>query len=352
MLNGQWPGHGCEYCRDVEAAGGTSDRLIHLGKDHDDWTPPEFETNPVALSVTPRLVEIFVNNTCNLKCVYCDPMLSSSIQKENQKFGHYYNKKLDILINDYEPELPNREQYVDEFFIWLGNNHKALKRLHLLGGEPFLEKEIDLLFDFFEEHPSPDLILNIISNLMVKEKIFEKQIDRLANLTERGLLGKPHITGSIDGWGPMSEFTRFGLDLTVFERNIEYCLNHNVDIDIGLNQTLVATTIKETVPLLEKALQWNIKPHYFKFQLNTDPCKTFLDLGIWGGDFWRKDFENIIDFMKNNNLAYYDHYLGLFKTIENKQRDEFQIKRFVTYFDELDRRRGTNWKELFPFLEV
>ena len=30
MLNGEWPGRGCEHCKHIEEAGGKSDRQVHL----------------------------------------------------------------------------------------------------------------------------------------------------------------------------------------------------------------------------------------------------------------------------------------------------------------------------------
>jgi hypothetical protein len=66
MLQGQWPEQGCEYCRDIESAGGVSDRITNL----DFWTfdpPKELQIDPSAVSVTPRILEIYFNNTCNLK---------------------------------------------------------------------------------------------------------------------------------------------------------------------------------------------------------------------------------------------------------------------------------------------
>ncbi len=69
MMRGEWPTKGCEYCERIETAGGRSDRLEILDQmGYSDFVPPEFETNLTATTITPRIVEIFINNTCNLKC--------------------------------------------------------------------------------------------------------------------------------------------------------------------------------------------------------------------------------------------------------------------------------------------
>ena len=71
MLDGQWPQGGCEYCKKIEDAGGSSDRLLHLNIPN--LTPPELDIDASATSVTPRIVEVYLDNVCNMSCVYCEP---------------------------------------------------------------------------------------------------------------------------------------------------------------------------------------------------------------------------------------------------------------------------------------
>jgi hypothetical protein len=69
MLNGEWPGNGCEHCKHIEQAGGNSDRVIHLEMEGT-TAPPELDNNLKAVNVTPRQLEVYWGNTCNLKCIY------------------------------------------------------------------------------------------------------------------------------------------------------------------------------------------------------------------------------------------------------------------------------------------
>jgi hypothetical protein len=86
MLAGKWPEHGCEYCRNIEQAGGQSDRITNL-----DFpgihAPPELDHDHVAVDVTPRILEVYFDNTCNLKCLYCGPHFSSLWDAENIRHG-------------------------------------------------------------------------------------------------------------------------------------------------------------------------------------------------------------------------------------------------------------------------
>ena len=39
--------------------------------------------------VTPRLLEVYFSNLCNMSCTYCSAKFSSVIQHENEKFGEF-----------------------------------------------------------------------------------------------------------------------------------------------------------------------------------------------------------------------------------------------------------------------
>ena len=69
MLEGKWPGGGCEYCKNIEDSGHKSDRHLHLTMP--DQVPPELEYDLTAVEVTPQIVEIYFDNVCNMSCLYC-----------------------------------------------------------------------------------------------------------------------------------------------------------------------------------------------------------------------------------------------------------------------------------------
>ena len=351
MLNGEWPEGGCEYCKDLETAGGRSDRMFYLDVDY--ISPPELVDNPVATSVTPRIVEVFLNNTCNLKCVYCEADLSSSIQKENKEFGTFKSKNVQII--DYNPVVPNRDEYVEQFFIWLENNYQHIERFHILGGEPFIQQEIERCLTFWETHPNPRVTINIVSNLMVKEKVMLKHIDHLKRLVESNCIGNLHITGSIDCWGPSAEYTRSGLELTQFESNLKYCIENfanNPKYKIGLFQVITSLTIRDTPLLLDKIAEWRkINPSLnYYFQFNTDWARDFLHPKHFGAEFWEEDFKQIFEKLDPKDPVEEMH--GIQGLLKQYTLNKDEVEKCHIYLDELDRRRSTNWREVFPYLDV
>lgn len=353
MLRGEWPGEGCEYCRDVEQTGGTSDRMMYLKQP---WSPPELHESPTATNVTPRLVEVFINNTCNLKCVYCSPGLSSSIAKENDQFGEFTDPRpgrdhLMIWKGDRQM-IDTRTDYVDAFFAWLEENHQHLYRLHLLGGEPFLQTEMNRFVEFFETHQSPDLEFNIISNLMVKERNMQNSVGRLSESVKAKRLGGLHITGSIDAWGPGAEYVRNGLDRTTFENNLLYLLNNPQVNRVGLYQVLTCMTIREAPALYSKVKEWRqIRPDLkYSFQFNTDWSKYFTHPKHWPASVWQQSFEALLDDMASQNDPLLAEMQGSWQSLVHANPDTDAQEACHMYLDEIDRRRGTNWRELFPYL--
>lgn len=353
MLRGEWPGMGCEYCRDIEHAGGFSDRMHNL--DIPGLTPPELDTNPTATHVTPRIVEIFAQNTCNLACTYCNSGLSSKIEHENKKFGEFYKKGVGIPLVHNQPEAA--EKYFLKFLDWLARNIQHLRRLHLLGGETFLQhKLMSSVLDIIEQHPSPDLELCVFSNLMVPDSIWKKYMGRIEDLQRRGHIKVFDLTASIDCWGPESEYARFGLKLDEFEQKFAWASEQGDWLRLNANQTVTALTMRTMADLIVKIADYSKSKHIgHYFQFYTGP-HMFQHPRVYGYSFWEKDFDRIFKAMPDNDAHQHEAvvrmqgiqtYLQSFAT--NNLRD---IGRLHTYLDELDRRRGTNWRDVFPYLEI
>ena len=94
MLEGKWPGRGCEYCRNIEEAGGMSDRLRELqGLVDENFIPKELIADPFATVVTPTMLEVYFSNLCNMTCLYCGPDLSTQWVAENNIYGGEIGKQ-------------------------------------------------------------------------------------------------------------------------------------------------------------------------------------------------------------------------------------------------------------------
>ena len=229
MLEGKWPGKGCEHCKLIEDAGGVSDRIMHkkfpgLGP------PPEVMAGDfTATKVTPRWLEIYFSNLCNLSCIYCNEHYSSTWEKENLKFG-------DIFTGERIKKQYNNQENVKKVFDWLDKNGEHLYNLIILGGEPFTQPQTDQLLDFLSTKHYPDMTLTLFSNLSIKNDWVVKKFAKMQSLKDNYNVKEIHVIGSIDCWGDHAEYVRHGLNLDLFESNFEYLLK-NTNIRLGINAT-------------------------------------------------------------------------------------------------------------------
>lgn len=349
MLEGNWPTGGCEYCQNIETAGGQSDRLHHLKIPN--LVPAELTENPVALHVTPKIVEVYLDNVCNMACLYCWDGFSSKIQHENIKFGKF--SKAGVEIQNQTDRHPQYNLMLEKFWHWLEANYQQLGRLHILGGEPFYQSQFETCLTFLENHTNPDLEFNIVSNLKISESKLEQFVERMKLLVSQKKIKRFEITCSIDCFGPEQEYVRYGINLDQWRRNFEYLVAQPW-ITLNINQTLSGLTIK-TVPELLRYInqikQQREVGHYFSTPVLT---YEFLHPSIFGAGFFDADFEEILAAMSTNTWQEQQalkYMQGIQLEVNTGQRDQTKIDQLAVFLTEIDRRRDLNWKQTFPWLE-
>jgi hypothetical protein len=349
MLQGQWPKGGCEHCQKLEETGGQSDRQFHLKIPNQ--VPPELLINPGAVDITPRIVEVYFDNVCNMSCMYCWDGFSSKIQQENTKFGNFESHG--IVLKNVSKKVDNLEKLTDKFWQWMTQNAPGLSRFHALGGEPFYQKQFDQCLEFFNNVPCPDLEFNVVSNLMLSDQRFKMCIDSIRKLIIKGKIKRFDLTASIDCWGPEQEYVRHGLDLAQWKRNFEYAATQPW-ITLNINQTLTGLTIKTVPELMMHVNHYRTNKdigHYFSTVIGSHKC---LHAGIFGTGFFDQDFENILQVMPNNTWQEQQARLNMQAVqmqINSIARSPELIQQLTVLLDELDRRRNLNWRHTFPWLE-
>lgn len=280
MLQGEWPTQGCNYCKNIETAGGQSDRITNL-----DFpgihAPPELDNNPLATQVTPRILEVYFDNTCNLKCLYCGPHFSSLWDAENIKFGDApFNKSKNIEINK------------QKIFEWLKINGHHLTNFNILGGEPLYQSELEDCLELFEQYPAPELKLQIFTNLNTKIAHLKRVVARIKQLVDQNKIREFEVTASLDCWGLPQEYVRYPLNLVSWEKNFEYLLGERW-INLIVSSTTTPLTIKTLPDLLQKIKEWNtIRPVYHYQNSVNSPSYMFIDIF---GDIFINDFNRALE---------------------------------------------------------
>jgi organic radical activating enzyme len=367
---------GCQYCWNIENMGPDyiSDRHIKTASIFTEKRYRQIVDNPWDKNVNPEYIEVSFGNECNFKCGYCHPKASSRFYNEIKQYGpvtSVKNHRCDIDWMDlYEREEKN--PYVDAWWKWWPTARKTLSILRITGGEPLMHTSTWKLLSSLKEDPMPKLELNINSNLGVKPALVDKMVEYVNHLTVNKGINRFKLYTSIDTWGPRAEYIRTGLDLKIWERNLDAYLKGTgqpISFMITFN-ILSVTTFKS---LLEKILEWRSvynqynktdQPQMVRFDtpylkeplqydMNILPKKEFMKYMKESLKFMEQNVDDKdstkfseVEFEKFRRVV---DYMGSTEYDQNKI-DEGQ-RDFYNWFNELDTRRGTNFITTFPEME-
>jgi len=344
MLAGEWPDSGCEYCRKIESVGGQSDRITNLDMPgiH---APVELNSDPTATSVTPRILEVYLDNTCNLKCVYCGPYFSSLWDAENRKYGSITIEGQQFF--DKFDKSPNIDSNRKKLFNWILEHGQHLTNLNILGGEPLYQKELDSFLELFENNPAPNLDLQIITNLNVATDRVEKLIARTRRMIDAGAIKNFTVTASLDCWGEPQEYARYPLDLVLWETNFKLLLAEPW-IKLIVGSTITPLTIHTLDQLIIRINEWNqTRPVYHYFNSVNSPSYMYIDIF---GDLFREDFDRCLAAFNPDRKEIRNYLQGIANQSVSCGVNPTQIRLLRGVLDELDRRRNTDWRKTFPWL--
>jgi len=372
MIAGEKPS-GCNYCWNIEAMGEDyiSDRKERNASIYTNERYGAIKTNPLA-PVNPQYIEISFGNECNFKCGYCHPKHSSAYYKEIKDFGPYEmvkNHRNDI--NWFEIYEEETNPYVEAWWKWWPEVSKTLTILRITGGEPLLQKSTWRLLDELDNNPKPNLELNINSNFGVKPVLIDRLVEKVNALLAKGAIKDFKIFTSIDTWGTPAEYIRTGLDLTVWERNLDTYLTKTT-LPVTFMCTFNILTVTNFQNLLEKILEWRVKyngvdqnkwqrvrfdtpflKEPLQYDMNLLPKDEFMPYMIQHLDFILVNLDDK-NRSKFNDLEY-EKFLRVVKYMESAIYTPEKLKEgkrdFFNWFTEYDRRRGTNFLETFPELE-
>lgn len=350
MLQGEWPGNGCEYCKSVEDAGGLSERKTYTN--NMDLVPPELAHDLTATSVTPRVLEVYFRNLCNLSCLYCSPVNSSAIEAELRRFGPIADAVHYDTYDGFSNTKWDPEQHTPLFWEWMEKNSNELRIFNILGGEPLYHKEFDQCLEFFNTHPNPELTIGVFSNLQHDPVAFKKKIDKANSLIEEGKIKKFEIICSIDCWGKESEFVRMGLDLRDWETNFKTLVDTS-HVSIHVHMSASPMSVFTAGDLVAKVNSYRRPDKWIGISMNTVVKPFYMSPYIFGhhlAPYLEKMIDDIGDTEHDQNV-FKNVTEGIINKMKNSEPDLKLIQTFVRYLDVLDFRRKKNWRETFPVLD-
>jgi organic radical activating enzyme len=371
MLAGRRPSE-CQTCWTVEDLPGsqTSDRII---RGNETWTRPYFDevkNLPWDANVQPAYMEVSFSNLCNFKCSYCSPHVSSKWHEEIKEHGPYqlntiFQSTTDLARLGLMPiEDEDTNPYIKAFWKWWPDVSKQLKVFRITGGEPLLSKHTFKVLDWFAEHPSPQLDLNVNSNLGIPEKIYSRFLDRVEELLANGKIGRFKIHTSLDNFGDRAEYIRHGLDFSRFQKHVHEYLRRMPSGDLAFMSTFNILSVVgyenflDWILELRGSYQKNGRSINFDTPHLVGPRHQSVRLLT---DDYHERMKLILNFMQDRSSPKRED--AKFRPIEiEKMRRVFELMRqpydvtqlgrdrndFYLFFKEHDRRRGTDFLKIFP----
>lgn len=371
MLEGVRPKE-CSFCWEIEdTSTNLSDRAYRSNDVYKEGIIEEALDIGYTKNADPRYVEINFNQACNFKCSYCSPHLSTAWMQEIEKNGPFiladrwhndvtWMKNLNMIPNN-----RSDNPYLLAFWEWLPKVYPKIETFRMTGGEPLMDKNTFKMFEYIENNPNPKLQLSITSNCCPPEGQWEKFMQSLQTITNKNAIDHFMLFCSLDSWGKQAEYIRHGMDFSVLHKNItEFLKNgkkHSLTFIVTFN-TLSYTGWMEYVRQI----------HNLRKNFCTDRQLIWFDVPMLSSPEWLNpklfpglaiELDKSIDYMLANKEGDHNRFKG-FKDFEiNKvQRlkdwimaDEnfdrkTSMKNFFLYWEEHDRRRGTNFLDVFPEL--
>ena len=369
MLQGQRPTE-CSYCWNMEDQGKLSDRHYRSGEP---WAAVDFEKIKNSTGAEddwiPSYVEVNFNHACNLRCSYCSPQFSSSWADEVGRDGGYPTSTAHndpAHFKGHRRPIPVREHnpYVDAFWAWWPTLYPELEHFRMTGGEPLMDRNTYRVFDYVIENPSKKLHLNVTSNFSVEQILFDRYLAAVQTICD-GRIEHFMQYVSLDGWGAQAEYMRHGMNFDlVWSRADQYLTQvpsyNSLTFIVTMNNLSVSSLKQLLTGILE--LRRRHSTTYQRVWFDTPVLRepAWQSLQILPESYAQR-LESIRDWMSQHLTTDADPYNG-FKDYEvarldrdiawmrSAQTQDHSRTRadFYRFFNEHDRRRGTDFLKTFP----
>jgi organic radical activating enzyme len=370
MLNGERPDE-CQYCWNIEDLDKNyfSDRHY---KTSDEWAWDRFEEisklNP-ADDVIPSYLEVSFSNACNFKCSYCSSEISSKWLEEIKQHGPYPttqgNHDITWLKNTgrYPYKHSDDNPYVTAFWKWFPDVLPKLKVFRITGGEPLMSKDTWRVLDFIAEQKPPAMQIAINSNLCVDDKLIDKLIIKINELSDLG--HTVQIFTSIESTGIKAEYSRYGMNYNLWCKNLDKVLTETA-VTVGIMTTINVLSISDFNNFIDLIMEYRVKYNkdfaYNRLPLSINYLKwpPYLSVSILPAEYKSKISADILShceqwlkYYKKERFARiyleeWDQIKRLCDYIISSTCDEITKDDFYKFIDEYDRRRNTNFREVFP----
>ena len=239
----------------------------------------------------------------------------------------------------------------------------------MTGGEPMMDKNTHKVFDYIIDNPKSDLHVNVTSNFSpVDNRLFDKYLDKVKRICLEEKVEHFMQYVSVDTWMEQAEYIRNGLDFNKmcdnintyltevpYRNSLTFIITYNNLSIVGMDKLLayihgLRQVYSETyqrvwfdTPLLRQ-------PAWQSIQLLPEPYQDIHDENIcWMLDNMEDEktrFKGFKDYevqRMQRDLAWWQEGSKLDPVYVNDCKADF-----YRFFNEHDKRRGTNFIKTFP----
>lgn len=289
----------CRVCKDIEDAGGQSDRQSNnanwlkiiseqdLWREFDQWYQAEQAGQHAAWHWY-----LFLDNLCQARCVMCDPVFSTALKKEYETLGWKQiqfakDRSQDFTVNDPTTVIKEFKKHANQ-----------CKILQLLGGEPTLSQDsFDLLQWLVDEGLSQNIMLKINTNGI---KIPHSWLEVCQHFRQC------QWSVSVDALGDLNYWIRYPTPWKNIEATISELKRHDFFIMIKTTvHALNAHYIPEVYDWTQQnALLLHITPVFAPEELavsnlNLDQRQALIDKFQCDDAFYQAHGKKLIDYMQS-----------------------------------------------------
>jgi MoaA/NifB/PqqE/SkfB family radical SAM enzyme len=219
MLNNQRNASCEEICWPLEDKGAVSPRM---------WQNGKIKTH-ANIHTQPEILEIKLNDDCNLSCSYCCKEYSSAWRRDLASNGNFavdtgdarykLTSRDKIMMKVSQQEVKNTKQF-QMLMSEIKSFAPGLREIVVTGGEPLLDNQ---LFDVLDAVSNSSAVINIYTGLGVDIKRFQRMLDKIKQIPTA------MVSVSAECTDKFYEFNRYGSRWADFVNKIELLQKSNIE---------------------------------------------------------------------------------------------------------------------------
>jgi sulfatase maturation enzyme AslB (radical SAM superfamily) len=264
----------------------------------------QFGTN---ISSDLKIIEIFFDNVCNLKCRSCGSTHSHLWREDEQQlFG--------ITLSDKKHQ---------KNFIYKDMDISKLEVIDIYGGEPMLSLDADEFLKNLKNN-----IKNIELRLSTNGTVLPKENMEYALLNCKFL----KMQVSIDAYGPLNDVMRSGSQFNELVKNLEYYNNLLETRPAGSTKMMVHSAVGiyniNVLPLLEDFLKEKFPNLWFDTQVVQYPL--YLSSRYMPQEYKEQvkqtlgeRYPNIVNYMMQDGENLFGHFINLHYKLNEIRNEDF-----------------------------